>query len=222
MKVFGTYGTAVLGLIVCLSNAAPLVAANPPAPADFLIDHGAARITTTDEHTVRIAFKGNEGRVRHVFNVGIESVIARMDARLSAVTVEYRGSEIVLMDANEQTFYRFAVAGHDAEVRAPRGFSNVSYTAVGLNHTIYAVSPQNGSPRGGETSLVDDCWDCESGPDMPDYGWDAGGSSSCSQGGQGATSCSVEALGFSCSVSCSAGYYACCSVNKGCKCVRGT
>jgi hypothetical protein len=40
----------------------------------------------------------------------------------------------------------------------------------------------------------------------------------CSAGGEGATQCSIEIAGGSCSVSCGNGYYACCNVLGGCKC----
>lgn len=45
------------------------------------------------------------------------------------------------------------------------------------------------------------------------------GSRLCSSGGAGATSCSYEYGGFSCSVSCESGYYACCGLS-GCTCKR--
>jgi hypothetical protein len=218
MKIFRSSGMFVAGLLIALSHPVTL-SASSPAAADYLIDHGAARITTTGEHMVTIAFEGNADRgVRHVFHVGFAPVMPSLNIRLSSVAVEYRGSEIVLMDAREQVFYRFAVTGHEADVRAPRGFSTVSYAAVGVSHTIH---PMSANPDG-QASLVDDCSDCNSGPDQPDYGWDASGGTkpSCSQGGEGSTSCSVEAVGFSCSVSCASGYYACCSVSKGCKCYR--
>lgn len=42
----------------------------------------------------------------------------------------------------------------------------------------------------------------------------------CIAGGPGSTSCSMEAGGISCSVSCGGGYYSCCSLTSGCKCVK--
>lgn len=52
-----------------------------------------------------------------------------------------------------------------------------------------------------------------------------GGGIICTSGGPGSTSCSigteVATIGTSCSVSCSAGYYACCkSSNTTCKCIK--
>lgn len=59
-----------------------------------------------------------------------------------------------------------------------------------------------------------------------DQGFGCGGGSgsflalatdNCAAGGQGATQCSLD-IGGGCSVSCGAGYYACCNVMGGCKC----
>lgn len=41
----------------------------------------------------------------------------------------------------------------------------------------------------------------------------------CASGGAGATSCSLSVGGFECSVSCGEGFYACCNLMGGCKCV---
>lgn len=41
----------------------------------------------------------------------------------------------------------------------------------------------------------------------------------CSSGGPGSTSCSYSANGQSCSVTCGAGYYACCTATVKCQCV---
>lgn len=53
---------------------------------------------------------------------------------------------------------------------------------------------------------------------------DWGATMTCDSGGKGSTSCSVEAYtlgsGGSCSTSCANGYYACCSLTKGCKCIK--
>lgn len=52
-------------------------------------------------------------------------------------------------------------------------------------------------------------------------GWNEGDSSSCASGGPGATSCSVEAAGVSCSISCSSPSYACCNFGPmSCKCAQ--
>lgn len=45
---------------------------------------------------------------------------------------------------------------------------------------------------------------------------------SCNSGGPGSSSCSIGMAGFSCSVTCQEGYYACCNYvgsNSGCHCV---
>lgn len=48
----------------------------------------------------------------------------------------------------------------------------------------------------------------------------------CGAGGPGSTGCSIEALGFSCSVTCAEGYHACCNATglgggtAGCRCVQ--
>ena len=41
----------------------------------------------------------------------------------------------------------------------------------------------------------------------------------CNSGGAGATSCSTSRDGKSCSATCGAGYFACCSNDRGCRCV---
>lgn len=48
----------------------------------------------------------------------------------------------------------------------------------------------------------------------------------CSSGGPGSTGCSIGGLGFECSVTCAAGYHACCNATgldggqSGCRCVQ--
>jgi hypothetical protein len=47
------------------------------------------------------------------------------------------------------------------------------------------------------------------------------GGTNCNSGGQGSTSCSIDAGTASCSVTCSANYYACCNfVGPACRCFR--
>jgi hypothetical protein len=46
------------------------------------------------------------------------------------------------------------------------------------------------------------------------------GGTGCYSGGVGSHDCSVTIAGVSCSVSCNAGYYACCGW-QGCSCVSG-
>ncbi|WP_147450082.1 hypothetical protein [Corallococcus carmarthensis] len=60
---------------------------------------------------------------------------------------------------------------------------------------------------------------------QPDSGGGGGGGTapSCTSGGAGSSSCSIsEAYNMGCSVTCNAGYYACCmSSNTTCKCFKG-
>jgi hypothetical protein len=44
----------------------------------------------------------------------------------------------------------------------------------------------------------------------------------CAAGGSGASGCSIETMSFSCSTNCNTGYYACCNVLGGCKCMVGS
>ncbi|MDQ3281672.1 MAG: hypothetical protein M3Q69_09690 [Acidobacteriota bacterium] len=70
-----------------------------------------------------------------------------------------------------------------------------------------------------DPSLVG-CDGQDSGACYSDWSLGGGGSGvNCPSGGAGATSCTSSCPGFSCSVSCNAPYYACCSCMY-CKCVR--
>ena len=61
-------------------------------------------------------------------------------------------------------------------------------------------------------------------PCYSDWSLGGGGSGRCDSGGPGATSCSIEGTvlgsGGSCSVTCQAGYYACCSYSSNCRCIK--
>jgi hypothetical protein len=202
-------------LIVCAGLCGTSFAA-APAASDYTIMQGRARVQTFGEQMLSVVVTPtSDASIRHVFRLGLGRVAPRVDLTLPSVSFEYRGTELVLMDAEDQVFYRFVVAGHDGELRTPRGFTSVAYGGIGLSHSIYRVTTST-------SSLVGDgeCYDC--GPDNPDTYWDSIGGTkpSCSQGGVGSTACSVEVLGFTCSVSCASGYYACCNVRTGCKCYR--
>ena len=48
---------------------------------------------------------------------------------------------------------------------------------------------------------------------------DGRGGGGCQNGGPKSSACSVDAYLYQCAVSCSAGYYACCTID-GCHCIR--
>jgi hypothetical protein len=207
---------AVVVLLVSLP-----AGAGSPSPADYALMHGSARIVTVSGTMLAVVVTpAQNATLRHVFRIGFDAPVSTLRVAIRSASVEFRGGELVVMAADEQLFYRFIVKGQESPLsRAPRGFTAAEYAGIGISHTILHVDDPPSTPPSSDVSTADFCSDCELTYVGPDD-W-ALGAVSCSQGGAGATSCSVEALGFSCSVSCASGYYACCNVRTGCKCVRG-
>jgi hypothetical protein len=84
---------------------------------------------------------------------------------------------------------------------------------VGLSHAL-AKAPDDANGR--PTRVIGNP---EQDPDPIDEGGGTG-AVNCPTGGPGTTSCESSCPAFSCSVTCSPGYYACCSCMR-CKCYRG-
>jgi hypothetical protein len=210
----------LIGFVALLSSV-PLSAYAGPgrSPADYDVLRGTAVVKVFGEHAVVVGVLDdkakNEGNI-DLFRLETEGTLQPLNAVLKNASVEYRGSELVVIDASSQTFYTFST--NEAKFTAPRppgGFNGVHYTGYSLNHTI---RPLDQAPKGKNGRQVrplgDPCeWTLCFFEQDPYYndGGSTGGGSNCSSGGRGATSCSVTNNGSSCSVSCSSGYYACCS-----------
>lgn len=98
----------------------------------------------------------------------------------------------------------------DRTATVPRDITR-RVAGVGLSHELAEQPPASPGRRPSRVT-----GNPEQDPDPIDG---TGGTSavSCPTGGRGTTSCESSCPGFSCSVSCSVGYYACCSCTR-CKC----
>jgi hypothetical protein len=205
-----------------------VVSAQAAKPQDYSIMTGTARIANFGEDQIAIVIAPASDRsMRHFFKLQLDHPILPVDIRVRAASIEFRGDELIVMSADDQIFYRFGLSnGSNPALRVPADFKSVSYVGYGLSHDLANVATSR-SARG-PTSFAA----CGEDPDSscveyPDW-WYAlnggGGGTSCSQGGPGASSCSlsgtVNGTGMNCSVTCWPGYYACCSLTNGCKCVR--
>jgi hypothetical protein len=108
--------------------------------------------------------------------------------------------------------------------RLPEGFANTNYTAFGLSHEIGERAGRLRVRASGQNiASQSDCTGCEFEGFLAPDPWNAGGAS-CANGGPSANACSTTNSTGSCSVSCTAPAYACCTnpilQAPSCTCVR--
>jgi len=182
--------------------------------ADYDVLRGTAVVKVFGEHAVVIGIISESGKEEgniDLFRLETEGTLQPLSVVLNNASVEYRGGELVVMDAASQTFYTFSVRGSELTTpRSPAGFHSVRYVGYGLNHSIRPMSEVRSSKGRAIKTLGDPCEMTVCFFDDDPYGGGGGGGSSCNSGGRGSASCSITVNGSGCSVSCSSGYYACC------------
>jgi uncharacterized membrane protein YgcG len=193
---------------------------------EFLIAHGPVVLRTIDDHTAVIVFDDtDDSATRHVFRFWSEDRLAPINSALRAASVEYRGTELVIMSADEPLLFVFTVDASMPPLKFPAAFTTSRIVGYGLNHRMKSV-PAGPADRA-KTNDEIDCMDsgCVYSPDFVSE--EGGSSGGCNSGGIGSSSCSITSGGGgSCSVSCSSGYYSCCkrqnwpSNPQECKCIR--
>lgn len=145
-----------------------------------------------------------------------------MSAHLEDALIVHSAGVLRITTAEER--FEFVVAGDTRNVATPDGLEAITTRTVGIglshNKGQTTVSIAQQLDRTGRVST--NCVAC-GGVLNPDPSTGGGGGAACGSGGPGSTSCSVTSSGNSCSVSCAAGYYACCNGIAGdtyCRCVR--
>jgi hypothetical protein len=186
------------------------------SPADYDVLRGTVVVKVFGDHAVVIGIISERGKEEgniDLFRLETEGILQPLNVVLKSASVEYRGSELVVMDATSQTFYTFSVSGAEFTApRAPAGFNSVRYVGYGLNHSIRPMSEVRPSNGRAIKAQEEPCEWTVCFFDQDPYGdGGGGGGSSCNSGGRGAASCSITVSGSGCSVSCSSGYYACCT-----------
>jgi hypothetical protein len=137
--------------------------------------------------------------------------------------VEDIGGKQLVIVANGQHLV-FAIGDETPVKRSENAF--VFANGVGLaRYWGDHVSGMRVAANDGTTAQVGCGGEADGGECYSDWSLGSGGGgSSCSSGGRGSTSCSIEATvmnsGGACSVSCQPGYYACCTYSSGCFCVK--
>jgi hypothetical protein len=206
-------------LLAASAHAATSVARTPTEAADYTVLAGKTVIKTYGERMVGIAvYDPRDSRI-HLFRLWTnEAPAAALNIVLENASVEYRGAELVVMSGEPRSFYVFGTAEtRFTAPRAPAGYSGLHTIGYGLNHEIRAAAPA----RTGRVRATEECSDPFLCPFDQDPGGGGSGGGSCQSGGPGSTSCTVNSSSGSCSVSCSAGYYACCNFDPPrCNCNR--
>jgi hypothetical protein len=209
-------------VIAASANAASSVPRTAPEAADYTVMAGKVSIKTYGEHMIGIAASDRgDGEWMHLFRLWSDESFAPLSVQLDEASIEFRGSEVVVMSGDPRAFYVFGTPeSRFTAPRAPAGFSGVHYLGYGLNHEIRAVAAPVKAGRI-KTAECDDPLLCPFEDDPGFGGGGGGGGTSCTAGGVGSTSCTVSSGGNSCTASCSAGYYACCNFGPlSCRCIR--
>jgi len=196
--------TAVMLASLLLALAA--AASTPPPASDYAMLAGKVAIKTYGAHTIGIAVHDERGGWLHLFRLWSESSLAPLSVTLDEASIEFRGSEVVIMSETPRAFYVFGTtAAQSGAPRAPAGYDGAQYFGYGLNHEVRAARSRNSDED----------------PFEHEPGNGGGGTPSCSAGGVGSTSCTVTSGGNSCTASCASGYYACCNFGPlSCRCYR--
>lgn len=226
--VVNTWSRALSAVAAAVFLSACVFASTPRhATEDDVVVRGSGVIRTapTGEVVISIhSFAHSDsvaGEVDHEFRFWSEAPLPRFDVGFRAASVEYRGDQLTLTIADRQTYYGFVVDGaQNAATAVPGGFGGATFVGYGLNH-----SNRRGASRiveGDGSVTIESIF-------YPDYGDGTGTGSggSCDSGGVGSTSCTAtnSSSGARCSVSCGAGYYACCTkggmlTTESCTCVK--
>lgn len=209
-------------LVLIAFIALPLSAAPSfPSAADFVILHGKVSIGTVGDRMIGVIVDAPGDKYRHLFRLWTEGPVQAFHADAGAASIEYRGTELVVMGADQQIFYVLTTKTREDMLRIPEGFTGATYRGYGLNHEIRNAATRTTGRPGGVTNTLEECdFDC-----TLDKDYDAGGSGgglACDAGGYGSSSCSISNQYGACSTNCTIGY-SCCSAatansNAYCRC----
>jgi hypothetical protein len=190
------------------------------SPADYDVFRGTTVIKVFGDAIVIGVFDDrskSEGNI-DLFRLETDGALNPLSVVLRNATVQYRGGELVVMDATTQTFYTFSTP--QAQFTAPRmpaGFTGANFVGYGLNHTIRPLDGLTSSSKSGGRKVVTldelPCEICMFEQDPYDTGGGGGGggtTTTCTSGGTGSVACSITTNQGACSVTCASGYYACC------------
>ncbi|HEV7919368.1 MAG TPA: hypothetical protein VGR02_01110 [Thermoanaerobaculia bacterium] len=210
---------ALLGSLACTGS---LLAAPSATAADPGTFHGRTIIKSYDEHRILIALDSRgANKADHLFRFWSDQPLPLIDLKFDAASLQFYGTELILVTDDDAIVYRFTVGGSQPhQFRLSENAVATGYTGYGLNHQMPSPAPRAAAKGGGvdpDPSLSCDFGDCE----QPSWEWYGNGN--CTSGGVGSTSCSLSVAGASCSTSCEAGYYACCTSTFGgisCTCVH--
>jgi hypothetical protein len=199
--------------------------------ADPVTMRGAALIRRVTAHEIAIAVDvddmnantSGDGVVDHVFRFWSDAPFAPLALNLPSADIEYRGNELVIIAADRDLMLSFIVA--PAVPQSPDAHAapatRATYVGFGLNHQMGRNAQRVARIQYGRGGMIAD-GDIQY-PTPPDP--TSTGGTSCDAGGRGATSCSISDSTGSCSITCSAGTYACCNRdsfpthNQSCRCV---
>jgi hypothetical protein len=185
--------------------------AAPKSASDLVKVHGSVVLKSLQHETVVIVRSGDtDGVADHVFHLWFEKP-SNLSGTYRGADVEFLGASLVLTIPSQQTVLTFTTALRTPDALIPQGFATTGYAVMGLNHEIgTAAAGHSIRSSGRAVSGQTDCSDCDFNPfETPDP-WNSGGGS-CSNGGPGSTSCGTSNTYGSCSVTCSGGFYACCT-----------
>jgi len=195
---------------------AAVLAAPARSPADYAIIQGRTLIVTRTRNAVAIAVDTDyDGSLDDLFWF-YSKTPPSLRVYSEQASIEFRGDELVVVSADTGETHVFSVGRPRVAVHHIHDLPEISsaaYAGYGISHkmgpSVNAIRLFSSNGHGRlktEESCTDGGDPCLLNPD--DGG---GGGTSCDSGGLGSSSCSVTRDGNSCSVSCVAGYYACCN-----------
>ena len=193
--------------------------------ADSVRLHGTLVIESNKYTTKFIVRSGDDsGPADHVFRVWSNPGLS-LEGGYRGASVEYYGASLIVVLPTTKSVLTFAVDGSTPALPRPEGFQETSYGVAGINHETGGGAARHQVKTTGVVPMNACEGGCdEAGFEVPDpWNWEAGGAA-CNSGGPGSNACSQQSAGGTCSVSCNAGYYACCTVaaftSPKCFCVR--
>lgn len=201
------------------------LAAPDSMPADvFIRARGNVVTIAVDRHNRQ----SSDGFVDIVYRYRSEMAFEPLEIVIKHAQLESEPRRLLISAPNLQRAFLFDLADATAPeewfhpsiaVTRFRGGFELSRRTVPADSRYSLEALQNGRGSGGPVTQ------CCPGTENPEPGdGELGAGMTCDSGGRGSTSCSVEAYilgsGGSCSTSCTNGYYACCSLTKGCKCIK--
>ena len=213
--------TIGLSLIIFFSCTEPTLDFSIPHEQSVLLTlnaqktQGAFQVKSTPFETVISQVTGNETGM--VFSVQAENT-SNLDFYITQGTAFWTDYELIILDEEKHAVFRFAVSGKESQLLPNfptvysqhlgekfEGFGFGSHQSEGLAERVLVWIESNPG-----TSIFSKATDTNAfGRANNIIG--GGDEKKCSSGGPGATTCSVSKGNDSCSVTCSSGYYACCS-----------